>query len=158
MKFKIYIVSICVIFLFGYIYLKDNVKYSNSYEVISYSNDYEIGSIKIPLLNVDRKLMQGLDNKYYLDHNYLNMDSNNGEFFLDTYGDLLNNNNSIIYSSASNLDINSIRINDIINIKYLDNDLCYKVLSINNNIKHDLIVKLLDKNKEYNIFLLKIEC
>ncbi len=158
MKFKLYIISICIISLFGYIYLKDNVKYSNSYEVISYSNDYEIGSIKIPLLNVDRKLMQGLDNKYYLDHNYLNMDSNNGEFFLDTYGDLLNNNNSIIYSSTNNLDVNNIRINDIVNIKYLDNDLCYKVLSINNNLKHDLIIKLLDRNKEYNIFLLKVEC
>ena len=158
MKFKLYIVSICIISLFGYIYLKDNVEYSNSYEVISYSNEYEIGSIKIPLLNIDRKLMQGLDNKYYLDHNYLNMDSNNGEFFLDTYGDLLNNNNSIIYSSVNNLDINSIRINDIVNVNYLDNDLCYRVLSINNNIKHDLIIKLLDKNKEYNIFLLKVEC
>jgi hypothetical protein len=158
MKFKLYIVSICIISLFGYIYLKDNVEYSNSYEVISYSNDYEIGSIKIPLLNIDRKLMQGLDNKYYLDHNYLNMDSNNGEFFLDTYGDLLNNNNSIIYSSVNNLDINNIRINDLVNIKYLDNDLCYRVLSINNNIKHDLIIKLLDKNKEYNVFLLKVEC
>ena len=158
MKFKLYIVSICIISLFGYIYLKDNVEYSNSYEVISYSNEYEIGSIKIPLLNIDRKLMQGLDNKYYLDHNYLNMDSNNGEFFLDTYGDLLNNNNSIIYSSVNNLDINSIRINDIVNVNYLDNDLCYRVLSINNNIKHDLIIKLLDKNKEYNIFLLKVDC
>jgi hypothetical protein len=158
MKFKLYIVSICIISLFGYIYLKDNVEYSNSYEVISYSNDYEIGSINIPLLNIDRKLMQGLDNKYYLDHNYLNMDSNNGEFFLDTYGDLLNNNNSIIYSSVNNLDINNIRINDLVNIKYWDNDLCYRVLSINNNIKHDLIIKLLDKNKEYNIFLLKVEC
>jgi hypothetical protein len=158
MKFKLYIVSICIISLFGYIYLKDNVEYSNSYEVISYSNDYEIGSIKIPLLNIDRKLMQGLDNKYYLDHNYLNMDSNNGEFFLDTYGDLLNNNNSIIYSSVNNLDINNIRINDLVNIKYWDNDLCYRVLSINNNIKHDLIIKLLDKNKEYNVFLLKVEC
>ncbi len=158
MKFKLYIISICIISLFGYIYLKDNIKYSNSYEVISYSSDYEIGSINIPLLNIDRKLMQGLDNKYYLDHNYLNMDSNNGEFFLDTYGDLLNNNNSIIYSSVNNLDINNIRINDLVNIKYLDNDLCYKVLSINNNLKHDLIIKLLDRNKEYNIFLLKIEC
>lgn len=158
MKFKLYILSISIISLFGYFYLKDNVKYSNSYEVISYSNEYEIGSIKIPLLNIDRKLMQGLDNKYYLDHNYLNMDSNNGEFFLDTYGDLLNNNNSIIYSSVNNLDINSIRINDIVNVNYLDNDLCYRVLSINNNIKHDLIIKLLDKNKEYNIFLLKVEC
>ena len=158
MKFKLYILNIKIIYLFGYFYLKDNVKYSNSYEVISYSNEYEIGSIKIPLLNIDRKLMQGLDNKYYLDHNYLNMDSNNGEFFLDTYGDLLNNNNSIIYSSVNNLDINSIRINDIVNVNYLDNDLCYRVLSINNNIKHDLIIKLLDKNKEYNIFLLKVEC
>ncbi len=158
MKFKLYIVSISVISLFGYFYLKDNIKYSNSYEVISYSNDYEIGSIKIPLLNIDRKLMQGLDNKYYLDHNYLNMDSNNGEFFLDTYGDLLNNNNSIIYSSTNNLDVNNIRINDIVNIKYLDNDLCYKVLSINSNLKHDLIIKLLDRNKEYNIFLLKVDC
>lgn len=158
MKFKLYILSISIISLFGYFYLKDNVEYSNSYEVISYSNEYEIGSIKIPLLNIDRKLMQGLDNKYYLDHNYLNMDSNNGEFFLDTYGDLLNNNNSIIYSSVNNLDINSIRINDIVNVNYLDNDLCYRVLSINNNIKHDLIIKLLDKNKEYNIFLLKVEC
>ncbi|MBE6158901.1 MAG: hypothetical protein E7159_03660 [Firmicutes bacterium] len=158
MKFKLYIVSISVISLFGYFYLKDNIKYSNSYEVISYSNDYEIGIIKIPLLNIDRKLMQGLDNKYYLDHNYLNMDSNNGEFFLDTYGDLLNNNNSIIYSSTNNLDVNDIRINDIVNIKYLDNDLCYKVLSINNNLKHDLIIKLLDRNKEYNIFLLKNNC
>lgn len=158
MKFKLYILSISIISLFGYFYLKDNVEYSNSYEVISYSNEYEIGSIKIPLLNIDRKLMQGLDNKYYLDHNYLNMDSNNGEFFLDTYGDLLNNNNSIIYSSVNNLDINSIRINDLVNIKYLDNDLCYRVLSINNNIKHDLIIKLLDKNKEYNIFLLKVDC
>jgi hypothetical protein len=158
MKFKLYIISISIIALFGYFYLKDNIKYSNSYEVISYSNDYEIGSIKIPLLNIDRKLMQGLDNKYYLDHNYLNMDSNNGEFFLDTYGDLLNNNNSIIYSSTNNLDVNNIRINDIVNIKYLDNDLCYKVLSINNNLKHDLIIKLLDRNKEYNIFLLKVDC
>ena len=156
MKRNLYILSICIISLFGYLYLKDNVEYSNSYEVISYSNDYEIGNINIPSLNIERKLMQGLDNKYYLDHNYLNMDSSNGEFFLDTYGDLINNKNSIIYSSVNNLDVNSIRINDLVYIKYLDNELIYKVLSINSNIKHDLVIKLVNSNKEYNIFLIKI--
>ena len=150
--------SLLIISLFGYIYLKDNILYSNSREVISYNAEYEIGTINIPSLSIQRKLMQGLDNKYYLDHNYLNMDSNNGEFFLDTYGDLINNNNSVIYSNVNNLNINSININEIVRVSYLDNLLCYKVLSINSNISHDLIIKLIGNNKEYNIFLNKVEC
>ena len=147
-----------VVIVFGCISIKDYSKFSNSYEVMSYTNDYEIGSIDINSINLHRKIMQGLDNKYYLNHNYLNMDSDSGEFFLDNYGDLMNNNNPIIYSNSSNLDINGVRINDIVNIKYIDNDLCYKVLSINRKVNYDLIIKLLGNNKEYNIFLLKVDC
>ena len=131
------------------------IKESNSYEVMSYNNDYEIGSIRIDHINLNRKLMQGLDNKYYFNHNYLNMDSDSGEFFLDTYGDLINNNNAIIYSSVNNIDIYDIRINDLVNINYLDNDLIYMIVSVNKNVKHDLIIKLVGEDKEYNIFLIK---
>ena len=158
MKIKIFFLCICIISLFGYLYLNNNVKISNSYEVVSYSNDYEIGSIKIPTLGLNRKIMQGLDNKYYLNHNYLNMDSDSGEFFLDTYGDLINNNNSIIYTNKNNIDINNLRINDILNINYLDNFICYKILSVNKKMDHDLIIKVINDNNEFNIFLLKVDC
>ena len=158
MKKKILFSCIVIILIFGYISLKNYSSYSNSYEVMSYSSDYEIGRIIISSIDLDRKLMQGLDNNYYLNHNYLNMDSEYGEFFLDNYGDLINNNYPIIYSNVNNLDINKIRINDIVNIQYLDSDLCYKVLSINRKISYELIIKLVGDNKEFNIFLSKIEC
>ena len=158
MKNKVIVVLLVVVNCFGYIFLKDNIGYSNSDEVISYNSDYEIGSINISSINLNRKLMQGLDNKYYLNHDYLNVDSDKGEFFLDTFGDLLNGNNPIIYSNINNLDINSIRINDLVNIRYIDYNYCYKVLSINRNVKYDLIIKLIGDNKTYNIFLLKVEC
>ena len=156
MKFKIMLVTLFLIFVFGNIYLKDNVKFSNSREVISYKNDYEIGFIKFK--NINRKIMQGLDNKYYLDHNYLNMDSDKGEFFLDTYGDLLNNKNAIIYAKLSNLDISDINIDEVININYLTYDFCYKVVSINNYLDNDLVIKLLDNNIEFNVYFNKINC
>ena len=87
----------------------------------------------------------------------LNVDSDMGEFFLDTYSDL-NKSDSIIYSSVNNLDVNQLRINDRVNIDYLGNELCYKIESINNKVKKDLIIKLVSTNKEYNIFLSRIEC
>ena len=157
MKNKMFVVLLMLVNVFGLIYIKDNIKYSNSKEVISYNNDYEIGSIKISSINLDRKIMQGLDNEYYFTHNYLNADSDSGEFFLDTFSDL-NRSDAIIYSSVNNLDVNLLRINDKVSINYIDNELCYKIDSINNNIKRDLIIKLVSTNKEYNIFLSRIDC
>lgn len=148
-------ITFIVVIIFTYLFLKNNVMISQS---ISYKDklniDEMVGFINIDSINLNRALMQGLDNNYYFTHNYLRIKDNNGEVFLDTYGDLLNKNNSIIYAKKEI--INALNINDIIKILYLNNNLCYKV--INNNKKFDLLIKVYDSKDIDNYYAKLIDC
>lgn len=127
---------------------------------ISMSVDDIIGYINIKSINLTSNLMQGLDNTFYLSHDYLRGYSENGEFFLDFEGDLENNNNPIIYSRKENININYLRINDLIEIGYLKNTYCYKINSIKDNIKnnkYDLLIKVYGDNNK-NILCKRINC
>ena len=156
-KGLIFLVSLILILVFGYIYLTKEVPLSeNSLEKdeISYNIDDIIGYIYIANLDMTRVLMQGLDNTFYFNHNYLKVEDKSGEFFLDTFGDLENNKNTIIYTKSNNIDINKLKMNDIVEIKYLDNKYCYKV----NSVKKDLILKIFKENEEIDILCKKIMC
>ena len=151
----IFIMFIVVILLSIY-YFNNNVMISESN--ISYIDDNDIiGSIKISSINYSNILLQGLDNKYYLNHNYLKEINDNGEVYLDYQGDLINNNNPIIYSKINNIkDINKIRINDKIEVFYLYKLQCYKV--INSSKNKDLEFRIYDDNNIKKIYAKKIKC
>ena len=156
MNFLIIIMFIFVLLL-SLLYLKESVMISES-SSISFIDDSDIiGNIKIESINLNSKLLQGLDNTFYFSHNYLKTSSRKGEIFLDYQGDLINNNNAIIYSNVDNFkDINMLNNNDIININYLDNLICYKI--INNKKNSNLNIKIIDKSKKINIFAKKVNC
>lgn len=155
-NFLIIIILIMVILL-SMFYLKNNVMISESSKV-SYIDDNDIiGYIRIDKNNINKYLLQGLDNQYYLNHNYLKNYDENGEIFLDYEGDLLNDKNSIIYSKVNNFnDINSLINDDIIEIIYINNKLCYKVNNNKNN--SNLVIKIIGKNKVKKIYAKKIKC
>ena len=133
-----------IVFVLGYFYLKDNVMISQRQQ-INYNVDDLIGYINIESINLTSNLMQGMDNTFYLSHNFLKNSNINGEFFLDYQGDLLNNNNAIIYTNYNNIvNLDEIKSGDRIKILYLRNNLCYKVISTKNN--KDIIIKILTVN------------
>ena len=77
-NFLIIIILIMVILL-SMFYLKNNVMISESSKV-SYIDDNDIiGYIRIDKNNINKYLLQGLDNQYYLNHNYLKNYDENGE-------------------------------------------------------------------------------
>ena len=155
MYLVIFIMFIVVLLLSIY-YFNNNVMISESN--ISYIDDNDIiGSIKISSINYSNILLQGLDNKYYLNHNYLKEINDNGEVYLDYQGDLINNNNPIIYSNINNIkDINKIKINDRIEVFYLYKLICYKV--INNNKNSNLELRIIGNNIIRKIHAKKIKC
>ena len=123
--------------------------------VISYKDDI-IGYINIESIHLTSNLVQGLDNTFYLSHNYLGNESESGEIFLDYQGDLLNNNNAIIYSKINNIrDAYFLNKGDKIEILYLKNRLCYEITY---NKTNDLLLKIYNKNNTLNIFAKKIAC
>ena len=148
---------IVVVLLLSLIYLKDNVMISESNN-LSYVDDNDIiGSIKIESINLSDILLQGLDNKFYLNHNYLKNIDNNGEIYLDYEGDLINNNNAILYSKSNKVNnYNKINKNDKIEIFYLYKTLCYKV--INSKKNSNLVIKIVDNISNNNIYAKKIKC
>ena len=125
---------------------------------ISFTEDNDIiGSIKIKSINVSNILLQGLDNEFYLEHDYKKNINSNGEIFLDYQGDLLNDNNTIIYSKKNNLKgINNIKVSDKIEIYYINKTICYKV--IGNSRKNNLEIRVINGPKINIIFAKKVNC
>lgn len=157
---KIYIVIIVlflIVVLLSCLYLKEDVMISESSN-ISFINDSDIiGSIKIKSINFSNILLQGLDNEYYLEHDYKKNTNSNGEIFLDYQGDLINNKNTIIYSKKNNLKgINNIKVSDKIEIYYINKTICYKV--INKNQKSTLEIRVISGQKAEKIFAKKVKC
>ena len=146
-----------IVILLSLFYLKNNVMISES-NSISYIEDNDIvGSIKIDSIKLSNLLVQGLDNNYYYDHNYLKQQSKSGEIFLDYQGDLINNNNAIIYTKVDNINnIGSIKDNDKIEIFYLYKMLCYKVNNSKNN--KDLEIRVINNKKVEKIYAKKVKC
>jgi len=153
MNKRLVIISIILICVFGYFYLIKDVRVSEE-RYVSYNVDDIIGYINIDELSLTKHLMQGFDNTFYLNHNYLKVENSAGEFFLDYQGDIKNNNNVIIYTKSENIDINKLNMNSIINIKYLDENYCFQV----NSVKKDLILKVFKENEEIDILCKKIMC
>ena len=153
--FVIFILLI-VVFILSCLYLKNSVMISQS--SISYVDDNDIvGSIKVNSINYSNILLQGLDNKYYLDHNYLKQKEKKGEVYLDYQGDLFNNNNAIIYSKIDNFsNYKDIKENDIIEIFYLYKTLCYKV--IEGSKKNNLEIRIINKSMVEKIYAKKVVC
>ena len=153
MIFLVIVIFLSCLYIKKYAMVSESSKTSYSY----YIDDTDIiGTINIESINLNNYLMQGLDNTFYFSHNYEKNRSDDGEFFLDYRGDLLKNKNSIIYSKLNNInDINKIKMDDIIKISYLKNNLCYQVINCN---KYDLLLKIYDKNSVINIFAKKITC
>ncbi len=151
------IIMIIIVLLLSLLYLKNNVMISENSN-LSYVDDSDIiGSIKIKSIDLSNILVQGLDNNYYLNHNYLKELNNYGEIFLDYQGDLINNNNPIIYSNINNMNnIINIKTNDIIEIFYLYKSLCYKV--INSKKNSNLELRIFEKNNINKYFAKKIKC
>lgn len=163
-KMKIYkkvsfliVVFLMIVLILGGLYIKNYAMISESSKTSYIIDDSDIiGSINIESINLNRNLVQGLDNTFYFSHNYRKNISNNGEFFLDFQGDLLNNNNPIIYSKKENIRfIDNLKMGDIIRINYLDNTLCYEIF---NNENSDLLLKIYDNDLIVNIFAKKIVC
>ena len=157
---KIYLIIVCLfilILILSCFYLKENVMISESYK-LSYIEDNDIiGSIKIDSIKLSNLLLQGLDNNYYLNHNYLKELNDNGELFLDYQGDLFNDKNAIIYSKTDNIfDYNNIKNNDKIEIFYLYKSLCYKV--INNKKNNNLEIRIINDKIVKKIYAKKVDC
>ena len=151
-------IAFIIVLIFGYFYLKNQVMISES---VSLNVDDIIGYINIDSINLTNNLMQGYDNDYYLNHDYLKKDSLKGEFFLDYEGDLINNNNSIIYSKVDNIiNYNNLKIGDKIEVLYLKDKLCYQIIDFNSKKlkNYDLLIKIYDKNIKFNILSKKIMC
>lgn len=146
-----------MVLLLSLVYLKDNVMISES-QNISYVDDSDIiGYINIKSIGLFDNLLQGLDNSFYLSHNYLKEYDKKGEIYLDYQGDLLNNNNSIIYANINKfINLKNIDINDKINIYYINDLLCYKVVKSKKD--SNLELKIYDNNKKISIFAKKIAC
>ncbi len=157
-KYKLlFIIAFLIAIVFGFIYINNN-KYdiNNKDYKIALSFEDIIGTIKIG--DNTKNLMQFDDNYFYLNHNYMRLEDKNGEFFLDYEGDLFNNKNAIIYTKINNINLDSIKKNDTIEILYLKQNLTYKIIDIdvNVNYKNDLVLKVIDDNKIINILLKKI--
>ena len=62
-------------------------------------NPQSVGWLKVNNTNIDYPVVQGTDNKYYLDHNYSFEEDNNGWVFMDYRDDSVNlSQNTIIYA------------------------------------------------------------
>lgn len=125
---------------------------------ISYVDNSDIiGSIKIDKINLSNILLQGLDNTYYLNHNYLKEKDKKGEIFLDYQGDLFNNKKAIIYANIDNIrNYSDIKTHDKIEVFYLYKTLCYKVISKPKN--SDLVIRIIDAKNIENIYAKKVNC
>ena len=151
-----------IVLLFGYFYLNDDViideKKDGNY--LNISVDDIIGYISIDSINLVNNLVQGLDNEFYLSHDYLRGSSDTGEIFLDYQGDLINNKNAIIYSKLDNININNLSVNDTVDIGYLKEKYCYKIdkINIKNNVKYDLLIKVFENDNVNVIGCKKINC
>ena len=153
--FVIFILLI-VVFILSCLYLKNSVMISQS--SISYVDDNDIvGSIKIDSIKLSNLLLQGLDNRYYLNHNYLKKENENGEIFLDYQGDLFKNNNAIIYSKFDNIpNISDIKSDDKIEVFYLYKTICYKVLEKSKN--YNLELRIINKKTIDRVYAKKVNC
>jgi len=154
--FAIFVLFIIVLLL-SLFYLKNNTMISESNSISFVEDNDIIGSIKIDSIKLSNLLLQGLDNNYYLNHNYLKELSDNGEIFLDYQGDLINDNNAIIYTKINNINgIKNIKFNDKIDIFYLYKTICYKV----NNTKKssNLEIKIISEKDTKNIYAKKVKC
>lgn len=153
----IIIVVFIIVLILSLLYLKNNVMISESSN-ISYIEDNDIiGSIKIDSIKLSNILVQGLDNKFYLNHNYLKELNDYGEIYLDYRGDLFNNNHPVIYAKMKNINnYNNIKANDIIEVFYLYKNICYKV--INNNKNRNLEIRIIDEKNVKKIYAKKVEC
>lgn len=125
---------------------------------ISYVDNSDIiGSIKIDKINLSNLLLQGLDNTYYFNHNYLKEKDKKGEIFLDYQGDLFYNKKATIYTNIDNVkNYNNIGTDDIIEVFYLYKTLCYKV--INKPKKSDLVIRIIDAKNIEKIYAKKVNC
>ena len=151
------LIMFIVVVLLSLFYLRNNVMISESSK-ISYVEDNDIiGSIKIDSIKLSNLLLQGLDNKYYLNHNYLKEIDDNGEIYLDYRGDLSNNKHAIIYSNMQNIyNYNNIKENDKIEIFYLYKLICYKVINTNKN--DNLELRIINKKDVRRIYAKKVKC
>ena len=108
------------------------------YEVV---NEDIIGSIRIDNLGIDNKLLQGLDDEYYMEHDIDKNNSGNSVIFIGWESDLLRHKTNTLYIPYEKV-LDNI---DIININYLDKEVCYYVTKEDNYDK--LIIKLYLDNK-----------
>ena len=146
-----------IVLLLSILYLKESVMISESNKISFIDDNDIIGSIKIDDINLSNLLLQGLDNKFYFDHNYLKKEDEKGEIFLDFRGDLANNNYPIIYAKNSVFnEINNIKIDSKIEIFYIHENICYKVISNKNT--YDLEIRVVDKKNVKKIYGKKIKC
>ena len=160
--FKISLLIIILLFtilIFGSIYIKDNILISE-YKELNYIASLSdiIGNINIDKINLNEPLLQGLNNEYYYNHNFLGQENTNGELVLDTYGDIENNNNNIIYTTKEKFkDFFLLQQKDIIKILYIKDQYCFQIKEITpkNKKTNDLIIKIKDTT---NIYTKKIKC
>ena len=94
------------------------------------TNEDIIGQLLIPRLNLVSKLVQGLDNEFYLHHDVEKKLNKFGAIFLDYKSDLLN---SYIYGHSSQVydlpfnQLENLKAKDNIQINYLNDSFCYQV-------------------------------
>lgn len=113
--------------------------------VFKYINPQAVGWLSVPNTNIDYPVVQGTDNKYYLNHNIFNKEDKNGWVFMDYRGDINDlSDNIIIY--AHNRYYNGIMFgniqnmmrysyytnpdNQIITLKSMTNTYQYKIFSM----------------------------
>lgn len=113
--------------------------------VYKYINPHAVGWLSVPNTNIDYPIVQGTDNKYYLNHNIFREDDKNGWVFMDFRSDINDlSDNIIIY--AHNRYYNGIMFgniqnmmrysyytnpdNQIITLKSMTNTYQYKIFSM----------------------------
>src|SRR5574344_1545307 len=118
-----------------------------------YINEDIIGNISIPNLNIDLPLVQGLDNEFYLNHDYNKNNNKFGAIFLDYQSDLNRESTSIIYGHSSKiytLPFNNLKkyldesyrnANKYIYINYLGTNYTYKLVDAYSSSKLAKITK-----------------
>jgi sortase B len=155
-----------------------NVSSSIIYDDVPKNNVNEdiIGSINIIGLNISLPLVQGLDNEYYLNHDYNKNLNKFGAIFLDYQSDLNREDTSIIYGHSSKiynlpfnglvkyLDNNYLKDNNLIRVNYLGIDYDYKVISaysasaLKKINKKGYYLVLQTCNQEHNGYFIYVIC
>ncbi len=133
----------------------ENINISNLEEIVQYNPDI-VGWLEVPNTNINYAVVQGTDNDYYMNHNYLKEVSNDGSLFLDyRYNWNKPSSNLLIYGHNKN---NNQMFNDL--LKYKDEEFykenpTFRFTTLNDDSDYEIISAFYSKvyyKSDKNVF------